>query len=373
VDLDRNRVRLTGGVPAAGPADRIYLVLHKPRGYVTSRSDERGRRTVYDLLAGTAEGRWLFPVGRLDRDSEGLLLLTDDGPWAHRLTDPAGGTEKRYRVLLDRPLGPDGTARWREGFLLDGRPTLPAPIAEEGEGWCRVSLVEGRNRQLRRMFRLLGRRVRRLVRTGVGSLELGDLPPGESRRLTPAEAASLAPLTPRRLFLDTRRPPVLNAPGEEGRQRPRGGNRPGAGSPGQRRKERGMAKLTGIEGVGEVYREKLGAAGVKSQKDLLEKGATPAGRKAMAKASGIADTLILKWINRADLARVKGIGEEYADLLEAAGVDTVPELARRRSDNLHQKMSEVNAEKKLVRKLPSVDQVADWIVQAGSLPRIVTY
>ena len=134
-----------------------------------------------------------------------------------------------------------------------------------------------------------------------------------------------------------------------------------------------MSKLSEIEGIGPVYAAQLEASGVKSQAQLLAAGATPKGRKELAEKSGLGGKLILKWINRADLARVKGIGEEYADLLEEAGVDTVPELAQRRADNLHKKMVEVNEAKKLVRSLPSESMVAKWVEQAKGLPRAVNY
>jgi len=134
-----------------------------------------------------------------------------------------------------------------------------------------------------------------------------------------------------------------------------------------------MAKITSIEGIGDVYAEKLSAVGITTVEGLLEAGASPAGRKDLAAKTDISAKLILEWVNRADLARVKGIGEEYADLLEAAGVDTVPELAQRNPDNLHAKMAEVNEAKTLVRKLPTASQVADWVAQAKELPRVITY
>ncbi|HMD90855.1 MAG TPA: DUF4332 domain-containing protein [Anaerolineaceae bacterium] len=134
-----------------------------------------------------------------------------------------------------------------------------------------------------------------------------------------------------------------------------------------------MTALVDIEGVGEKYAEKLKAVGVKSTEDLLEKGKTPAGRKELAESSGVSEKLILGWLNRVDLARVKGIGSEYADLLEAAGVDTVPELSKRVPENLLKKMQEINTEKKLVRKMPVLTQVSDWVEQAKNLPRVITY
>ncbi|RMF38086.1 MAG: DUF4332 domain-containing protein [Chloroflexi bacterium] len=134
-----------------------------------------------------------------------------------------------------------------------------------------------------------------------------------------------------------------------------------------------MAKLTTVEGIGEVYAQKLKEAGIGTTEALLEKGATRRGRQEIAQQTGISETLILKWVNHVDLFRIKGIGEEYADLLEAAGVDTVPELAQRNPENLYQKLVEVNEAKKLVRQLPSQAQVADWVEQAKQLPRVITH
>jgi len=134
-----------------------------------------------------------------------------------------------------------------------------------------------------------------------------------------------------------------------------------------------MTKLTKIEGIGEVYAQNLKDAGIATVEALLVAGASPKGRQELEEKTGIGHAYILKWVNRADLFRVKGISEEYADLLEASGVDTVPELARRKGENLHAKLGEVNAAKKLVRKLPALSQVSDWIKQAGDLPRVVTY
>jgi predicted flap endonuclease-1-like 5' DNA nuclease len=134
-----------------------------------------------------------------------------------------------------------------------------------------------------------------------------------------------------------------------------------------------MTKLVDIEGVGPAYASKLEAAGVKDADALLKMGAAPKGRKELAQKSGVDETLILKWINRVDLARVKGIGSEYADLLEASGVDTVVELGNRKPENLVNKMAEVNEAKKLVRKLPTLTQVEDWVKQAKDLPRAISY
>jgi len=134
-----------------------------------------------------------------------------------------------------------------------------------------------------------------------------------------------------------------------------------------------MTALTAIEGIGSAYAEKLKAAGVGSLDTPLKAGATAKGRKELAGATGISDKLILGWVNRADLFRINGIGEEYSDLLEKAGVDTVPELAQRNAENLYKKMVEVNEAEKLVRKLPTQDQVQGWVDTAKSLPRVVEY
>ena len=128
-----------------------------------------------------------------------------------------------------------------------------------------------------------------------------------------------------------------------------------------------------IEGIGEAYEEKLKTIGVTSVEALLKVGSTKKGRTDLAEKTDISEKLILKWANHADLARIKGIGAEYAELLEASGVDTVPELAQRKPDNLHARMVEVNESKKLVRKLPTVAQVADWVAQAKDLPRVMHY
>jgi len=134
-----------------------------------------------------------------------------------------------------------------------------------------------------------------------------------------------------------------------------------------------MANLKDIEGVAEVYAQRLQSAGVRTTEALLKQGATPQGRKEIAEKTGISHSLILEWVNHVDLFRIRGVQEEYADLLEEGGVDTVPELAQRNAENLYQKLVEVNQEKRLVRSLPSRQDVADWIEQAKRLPRVITY
>ncbi len=134
-----------------------------------------------------------------------------------------------------------------------------------------------------------------------------------------------------------------------------------------------MAKIIDVEGIGKKYAEKLSKIGVKTTDALLKAGATPKGRKELETKSGISGDLLLKWVNHVDLYRIKGVGSEYSELLEAAGVDTIPELAQRKAANLAQKIVEVNKAKKLVRKLPVESQIADWIEQAKKLPRVISY
>jgi predicted flap endonuclease-1-like 5' DNA nuclease len=134
-----------------------------------------------------------------------------------------------------------------------------------------------------------------------------------------------------------------------------------------------MTKIIDVEGIGKVYAEKLKEAGLSTVEALLKKGASPQGRKEIEEKTGISHKLILEWVNLADLFRIKGIGEEYSDLLEEAGVDTVVELAQRNAENLYQKLVEINQQKKLVRQVPGLSQVTKWVEQAKKLPRVVTY
>jgi len=134
-----------------------------------------------------------------------------------------------------------------------------------------------------------------------------------------------------------------------------------------------MSKLSMIEGIGESYETKLKEAGINTVEGLLEACSSKKGRGDLAEKTGITEKLILKWANHADLARIKGIGGQYAELLEAAGVDTVPELGKRKAENLFAKMAEVNESKKLVRKMPTQIQVEGWIQQAANLPRALQY
>ena len=134
-----------------------------------------------------------------------------------------------------------------------------------------------------------------------------------------------------------------------------------------------MTSIIDVEGIGQQYKKKLAAAGIRTTEALLKRGATPKGRKEIEEATGIGHKLVLEWVNLADLFRVKGIGEEYSDLLEEAGVDTVVELAQRKPDNLYEKMLQVNEKKKLVRRPPALSMVKDWVAQAKKMPRVVKY
>ena len=134
-----------------------------------------------------------------------------------------------------------------------------------------------------------------------------------------------------------------------------------------------MTSLIKVEGIGKVYAGQLRKVGITTTEGLLERGSTPKGRQEIAVQSSISENLILEWVNRSDLFRVRGIGEEYSDLLESAGVDTVVELAQRNPQNLYETLVKVNRDKKLVRKLPTAAQVAAWVIHAKELPRAVAY
>lgn len=191
IDLNRQTVTLAYR-PDERPLPRT-LALHKPAGIITTRRDERSRPTVYDFLP--AESPWVFPAGRLDADSEGLLVLTNDSALAVQLTDPDHRVPKTYQVTVDGVVSEESLHLLREGVeLADGR-TRPATTrileASPGRTLLEVVLAEGRNRQVRRMLAARGHRVRRLVRVAIGAYLLGDLPPGEIRSLTPSDLAQL--------------------------------------------------------------------------------------------------------------------------------------------------------------------------------------
>ena len=190
-DPDRD-VILVDGKPLPAASDYIYLMLHKPRGYVTTLSDEKGRKNAAMLVADC--GVRVYPVGRLDMDSEGLLLFTNDGDFANALMHPKHEVDKTYDTWITG-YSADGFARLQLPVTLDGYTIKPPKVrlvkAEGDRALLRITIHEGRNRQVRRMCELAGMRVNRLKRIAEGSLRLGDLPLGKWRRLTADEVAAL--------------------------------------------------------------------------------------------------------------------------------------------------------------------------------------
>ena len=205
--IDRRRVKVNGEVAVLGrrvdpeadlievdgaqigtKAGLVHYLLNKPAGVITTASDTHGRPTVVEIVP--TEPR-VFPVGRLDADSEGLLLLTNDGDLAHRLTHPSYGVEKEYLVEVDGEPRPGAIRRLREGLDLDDGRTAPAKVAVLGERLLRITIHEGRNRQVRRMCETVGHPVLRLVRTRIGTLSDRTLPPGAWRVLTQDEVRAL--------------------------------------------------------------------------------------------------------------------------------------------------------------------------------------
>ena len=180
------------GQPIALPGEHIYLLLNKPAGYVSTVHDPQGRPTVVDLVHVPER---LYPVGRLDMDSEGLLLLTNDGDFAQRLTHPSFEHEREYHLWVDGQPTPHTLQRLREGIELEDGFTWPAEVTvlrqEAGGTWLRFVIHEGRKRQLRRMCQTVGHPVRRLIRVRMGPLTLGDLQPGQYRPLSDQERVLL--------------------------------------------------------------------------------------------------------------------------------------------------------------------------------------
>ncbi len=190
---DRRDVIHVRGKKLAAAAAPVYIALHKPRGFITTMSDEHGRKCVEELVRSV--GVTVFPVGRLDRESEGLLLMTNDGDFANAVMHPSTHIPKLYRVTLRSPMTDEQKQRFEEGMLLDGRKTAPAQVrvvsSEPGRCVVEITLYEGRNRQIRRMCEILGLEVSRLRRNMVGSVKLGMMPAGSWRYLTPKEVRDL--------------------------------------------------------------------------------------------------------------------------------------------------------------------------------------
>ncbi|MCP4541499.1 MAG: rRNA pseudouridine synthase [Chloroflexi bacterium] len=189
---DHDRITLDGNLVQI-KRHYTYIALHKPRGVLSDEGDGTGRvPTVHDLVSVPDR---LFPVGRLDLRSEGLILLTDDGDLTHRLTHPRFGHEKEYHTLVEG--GPDEAtlAKWRRGVFLEGKRTSPAQVnvieQEEDRTWLRIVLREGRKRQIRRVAAMLGHPARRIIRVRIGPLRLGNLRSRQWRKLSDAEVRAL--------------------------------------------------------------------------------------------------------------------------------------------------------------------------------------
>jgi 23S rRNA pseudouridine2605 synthase len=194
VDLGRERVSVDGRA-IGEPSERLVLALHKPAGYITSRTDPGGRATVYELLDDV--GPWVFPVGRLDRDTSGLLVLTNDHRLGERLTDPRHHVPRTYHVRVRGLPDPEALRALRSGVPLRGGDlTRKAEVrvlgtARGGSSWLEIVLTEGRNRQVRRMCEAVGHDVLELVRVRIGAFALGELPSGQWRRLEKEEVEAL--------------------------------------------------------------------------------------------------------------------------------------------------------------------------------------
>ena len=195
IDPEHDRVEYKGKTIRPPETERICLLLNKPRGYVTTLRDDRGRKTVAELVASV--GRRVYPVGRLDMDSDGLLLLTDDGELANRLTHPRHEIPKLYHVWIKGSISEGVLARLRAPMMLDGYEILPVKTErlsydrERGETVLSMRLYEGRNRQIRKMCESCQLTVLRLCRVAIGEIALGDLPVGHTRKLTKKELSYL--------------------------------------------------------------------------------------------------------------------------------------------------------------------------------------
>jgi 23S rRNA pseudouridine2605 synthase len=196
VDLVRDKVTLDNQLVKEN--EKIYLLLYKPTGYITTFKDPEGRPTVYDLIQPVIHdaGRWVVPVGRLDQDTSGLLLLTSDTRFAERVTNPDYKIPKTYLVKTSTLLADQHLQQLRDGVVLNDGPTQPAGVKRvrdsEKYSFVEITLHEGRNRQVRRMIEAVGSKVLKLVRIEIGGLRIGGLPIGHYRELTPAEVALLS-------------------------------------------------------------------------------------------------------------------------------------------------------------------------------------
>jgi 23S rRNA pseudouridine2605 synthase len=190
--IERDRIEVDGAVVRA--AERVYLALNKPRGLIVSAADERGRDTIYSLLQGI-DAPWLSAVGRLDRASEGLLLLTNDPQWAARITDPQSAIEKVYHVQVNRVPEDSELKRMHSGVVVDGEhlAAVRARVVRTGakNAWLEIVLGEGRNRHIRRLMHALGFEVLRLIRISIGPIALSTLPKGQWRHLSAEERVAV--------------------------------------------------------------------------------------------------------------------------------------------------------------------------------------
>lgn len=195
VDPYSDKVYVRGKrVTAAAKPKHRYIMLNKPRGYVTTMSDERGRKCIAELIADIEER--VYPIGRLDKDSEGMLLLTNDGEFANHIMHPKKHVNKVYRVTVRPTITEEMIEKLQTGIVLDGRKTAPAQVRvvtkQEGRVVLEIVIREGRNRQIRRMCESLGLEVARLKRTAVGTVKLGGLKQGMYRDLSPDEVKRLS-------------------------------------------------------------------------------------------------------------------------------------------------------------------------------------
>ncbi len=192
VDPEVQQIKVDGN-PLPHQPDFFYIALNKPKGVVTTRRDPQGRNTVMKLLPNDAVKAGVFPVGRLDADSEGLLIVTNHGDWSQRLLHPSGEVWKEYRVETVEKPTQHQIFRLRKGVSIEGRPTLEAKVKllNDTEGFY-ISIHEGRNRQIRKMCKAIRLEIARLERIRIGQIELGDLPSGHWRPLNKREIESIS-------------------------------------------------------------------------------------------------------------------------------------------------------------------------------------